>query len=83
MVLERAEIFAKVRAVLSEMFGAPVDAITLETLLVEELDLDSIDAVNLVVRLEKLFGRRIAADDFRGLRSVDDLVGAIVELLEA
>jgi acyl carrier protein len=71
------EIFATLRAYLHEMFEVPEAKITHEARLFEDLDLDSIDAVDLVVKLQEYTGRRIAPAEFKSVRTVGDVVDKI------
>jgi acyl carrier protein len=83
MMLSREEIFAKLAEYLEELFEIPRDQITPEAKLFEELDLDSIDAVDLVVRLQDLTGRRIKPEEFKSVRTVGDVVDCVERLLSA
>jgi len=48
--------------------------------LAQDLDLDSIDAVDLVVELQKLTGRKIKPEEFKTVRTVGDVVERVYEL---
>ena len=52
-----------------------------EAHLIDDLDLDSIDTVDLVVKLQDLTGRRVKPDEFKAVRTVRDVVDAIEKLL--
>jgi acyl carrier protein len=65
---------------LEETFGLDRSRITLEARLVEDLDLDSIDAVDLAVKLQRSAGVRIAAEVFKRVRTVGDVVDALAAL---
>ena len=65
---------------LNEMFEIEKDDITLEANLYEDLDIDSIDAVDLVVRLKNITGEKILPEDFKNVRTIADVVAAIEEL---
>ena len=80
-MLERTDIFEKVRGYLDEMFEIPAEQITPSTRLREDLDLDSIDAVDLVVRLQEFTGKRISPAEFRAVRTVGDVVDCIHAIL--
>ena len=54
-----------------------------DTTLFDELDLDSIDAVDLVVKLQNLTGKKIQPEEFKQIRTVNDVVDAVEELLKA
>ena len=52
-----------------------------ETNLFTELDLDSIDAVDLVVRLQQETGKKVNPEDFRQIRTLQDVVAAVSKLV--
>lgn len=81
--VNRNEVFDQVRDALVELFEIDADDIKPEAQLYQELDLDSIDAVDLVVHLQNLTGKKIKPDEFKAVRTVDDIVDAVVELLKA
>jgi acyl carrier protein len=60
----------------------PPEKVTPEAKLFEELSLDSIDAIDLVVRLQALTGRRFAPQDFKAVRTVGDVLDCIEKLVE-
>ncbi|GAB3092164.1 acyl carrier protein [Aestuariicella hydrocarbonica] len=75
------EIENKVRDILVELFELDAAQITTEAQLYEDLDIDSIDAVDLVVELKKLTGKKIKPEDFKNVRSVGDIIAAVEELM--
>ena len=78
----REEILQKIKDVLEELFEIDQAGVTLESNLYEDLDIDSIDAVDLVIELKKITGKRIEADEFKSVRTVEDVVEAVVKLLQ-
>lgn len=78
--MDQQQLFEKMKAFMVEMFDVPEEAITLDADLGKDLDLDSIDAVDLIVKLQELIGRKIKADDFKTVRTVRDAVERIHEL---
>jgi acyl carrier protein len=76
-MLSRDAIFEHLREYLDEMFEIPRERVTLDAKLFEELDLDSIDAVDLVVKLQDLTGRRIKPEAFKSVRTVGDVVECV------
>ena len=52
----------------------PRDLITPEADLVDKLNLDSIDAIDLMVRLQEITGRKVEPDDFKSVRTIDDVL---------
>ena len=81
MELSRDQIFSKMAEYLAELFEVPMEAITLDARLYEELDLDSIDAIDLVVKLQELIGRRIKPEEFKTVRTVRDVIDCVEKLL--
>jgi acyl carrier protein len=49
--------------------------------LAEDLDLDSIDAVDLVVKLQEMTGRKLKVDEFRSVRTVGDVIDRVHAVL--
>ena len=78
---KRDGIFEEVSRELIALFDVPPQSITLEARLYEDLNLDSIDAVDLVVRLQEITKKRIQPDRFKGVRTVKDVVDAVEELI--
>ncbi len=79
----KEEILSMLTELLVDEFELEAEDITLESSLYEELDLDSIDAVDLVVRLREITGRKIAPESFKEVRTVEDIVNALIELSSA
>ncbi|HEY9034029.1 MAG TPA: acyl carrier protein [Pseudomonadales bacterium] len=75
------DIFAQLKDILVDTFESEADDITLDARLYEDLDIDSIDAVDLVVQLRELTGKKIKPEDFKNVRTVRDVVEAIEALL--
>lgn len=70
----RDEVFAELSRYLRDAFEVPDDKISLEARLFEDLDLDSIDAVDLVVKLQDYTGKKIRVAEFKSVRTVGDVV---------
>jgi acyl carrier protein len=62
------------RRVLTEEFDISAEAIVPDAQLYEALDLDSIDAVDLLVRLKEETGKKVPPDQFKSVRTVGDVV---------
>ena len=77
------EILEQIKASLTELFEIDTAQITLAARLNEDLEIDSIDAVDLLDGLRRQTGRKISAEDFRSVRTVGDLVEAIYRLVQA
>lgn len=77
----REEFLSTLTEILVEDFEIEASDITLEANLYEELELDSIDAVDLVVKLSELTGKKINPDAFKRVRTVGDVVDELEALL--
>lgn len=75
--MNKEEIFSKMKDILSDTFEIDKSAIKPETRLFEDLDLDSIDAVDLIVKLQQMTGIKIDPEAFKQVRTVEDVVAAI------
>ncbi len=78
-----AEIEQKIKDILVTEFECDPARLTRDTNLFTELDLDSIDAVDLVVRLQQEIQKRVEPEDFRSIRTLGDVVAAVSKLLNA
>jgi acyl carrier protein len=65
------------RQVLVEEFELDPEAVTADARLYEQLDLDSIDAVDLIVRLKEMTGKKVPPEQFREVRTVGDIVDVL------
>lgn len=78
----REQILEMLSKILVDEFEVDAEAITPEASLYEELDLDSIDTVDLVIKLQQLTGKKIQPDEFKSVRTVNDVVNAIEGLVK-
>lgn len=75
------EIYETLKAALVELFEIEPAKIHRQAKLYDELDIDSIDAIDLMLKLKEITGRKINAEEFKHVRSVDDIVVALHRLL--
>jgi acyl carrier protein len=75
--MSKDEILLRVSEVLVETFDVEPDQIQATTHLVDDLDLDSIDLIDLVVRLEEETNLDLAEDELRKLRVIQDVVDLV------
>ena len=80
-MVTREEILSQVSRELQTLFELSEEQITLQARLYEDLDLDSIDAVDLIVRLQALSKKRVRTDQVKTVRNVSEIVDAVEELL--
>ncbi|MBS7690369.1 acyl carrier protein [Pseudomonas lalucatii] len=79
----RDEIFTTLRDAMVELFELDAERITLEANLYQDLEIDSIDAVDLIDHIKRQTGKKIAAEEFKSVRTVGDVVEAIHRLVNA
>ena len=79
--MTEAEIEQKIKDILVEEFECAPEQLKPETNLFTELDLDSIDAVDLVVRLQQETKKKVNPEDFRQIRTLGDVVAAVSKLV--
>lgn len=72
----RDEIFAWVTGVLKEEFQYTGE-IQLDSNLIDDIDLDSIDAIDRTVRLEEKTGLSFKEEELKRLRTIGDVVDLI------
>lgn len=77
----RDQVFEHLRTVLVELFEIDAHKITMEANLYEDLDIDSIDAVDLVLKLKEYTGQKIQPQQFKHVRTAGDVVDAVMEIL--
>ena len=84
VVLQPSEdVFDMLKNTLVEQFELDPAKITPEARLSEDLDLDSIDAVDMVIKLQELTGRKVSPEDFKSVRTVGDVQRVIEKLLSS
>ena len=79
-VMTHDEIHAWIVDTLHEMFELDKAKITQQANLYTDLDIDRIDAVDLAVKLKQLTGKRLQPEVFKTVRTVQDVVDALVAL---
>ena len=77
----KEQIFNKLAEILEDEFEIEKDAIVEEANLFADLDLDSIDAVDLAVRLQQFTEKRLSPEGFKQIKTVSDVVNAVYSLL--
>lgn len=78
----RDDIFNTLRDALVELFELPPEGVTLDANLYQDLEIDSIDAVDLIDHIKRQTGKKIAAEEFKAVRTVNDVVEAVYRLVQ-
>ncbi|MBA5205831.1 acyl carrier protein [Pectobacterium aroidearum] len=79
--MDKNEIYQEITGLLVKLFELDANEIKPESRLYEDLELDSIDAVDMVVHLQKRIGRKISPEIFKSVRTVQDVADAVESLL--
>ena len=78
--MSKDELFVWVTELLADMFELDKSSLTLESNLYADLDIDSIDAVDLAVKLKQMTGMRLQPEVFKKIRTIGDVIDALVDL---
>jgi acyl carrier protein len=81
MTYSKDDIFHRVTEILEEQFEVDPESITPDARLREDLDIDSIDAVNLIIELKSFTEKKLAIDSFRDVRTIRDVVDAVYQVV--
>ena len=75
--MDNEELYARIKSILVDQFEVEEAAVSLDANLYEELEIDSIDAVDLLVQLKELTGKKISPDVFKDVRTIRDVLDAL------
>ena len=75
------DIFTELKDILVDLFDIPEESVSPQAHLYDELDLDSIDAIDMVVKLQEMTGKKVKPDDFKSARVVQDIVDHVYDLI--
>ena len=81
--MSKDEVFEKLKEVLTTGFGLGREQLAPTARLVEDLDLDSLDSFDLMVRLEQETGEEIKEDELKSIQTIQDIVDVIHRKLES
>jgi acyl carrier protein len=79
--MTKDDILARIAAIMEETFEIAPAKVKPEAKLYDDLEIDSIDAVDLIVQLKPLVGRRLDPEAFKSVRTVADVVDALYGML--
>ena len=81
--MSKDEVFEKLKEVLTTGFGLGREQLAPTARLVEDLDLDSLDSFDLMVRLEQETGEEVKEDELKSIQTIEDIVDVIHRKLES
>jgi|Laugresp1bdmlbsn_1035097.scaffolds.fasta_scaffold00385_10 acyl carrier protein len=80
--MNQEEALLKIQEIFAKNFSIKPEEVMPTSKLYEELRLDSLDAVDLVLELQDLTGKKIKPEVFKGVRTVQDVIMIVVSLEE-
>ncbi|MEA3374404.1 MAG: acyl carrier protein [Campylobacterota bacterium] len=79
-MLQEEEVYTKITAILHEEFEVEKDAMTMESNLFTDLELDSLDAIDLMVTLDNELDIEVNNEEAKNLRTVGDVVRFVMQV---
>ncbi len=76
-------VYQYIIRILQEQFDLDPAAMTRETDLRADLDIDSIDAVNILIELKSLTAKKVAIENFHQIKTIGDLVDAVWDFINS
>ncbi len=73
----RDQLFALVTGILRSEFDIDEEQLRPDVRIRDDLDLDSIDGIDLMARLEEETGLKVSEDEYRSIRTIDDIVRVV------
>jgi len=80
-IKNKDEILNAIIDLLEKEFELPREKLTPDAKMFEDLDLDSIDAVDLIVKLQKMTGTKVQPEEFKQIRTLSDIADVIHNIL--
>ncbi|MCQ2604060.1 MAG: acyl carrier protein [Spirochaetia bacterium] len=77
--MTKEEIYKKLVEIFVQEFDMDESKISPSSLVVEDLDLDSIDAVDIIVKMKQVLPVKLNAEAFRQVRTVEDIVNILYD----
>jgi acyl carrier protein len=81
--MNKEELFLHIAGIMQNTFAIDSEKISLESRLGEDLDIDSIDAVDLIVQLKPLLGTSLKPEAFKAVRTVQDVVDVVHDMMHS
>jgi acyl carrier protein len=78
--MDKDELYSKIKGILVDQFEVAESAISLDANLYGELEIDSIDAVDLLVQLKEVTGKKIPPEVFKEVRTIGDVLSALTNV---
>ena len=75
-------VFETVKKIIVENLNANESEITMDTLLVDDLGADSLDAVEIIMALEEEFDIQVDDSNFQNIKCVEDIVKCLESIVK-
>lgn len=82
-MLTQEQVLEKLREWMEDLFEITPEDVQLDANLANDLDVDSIDAIDLAVKIKELTGKQVNPEDFKSVRTVQDVVTVIQNMSAA
>jgi acyl carrier protein len=80
--MRQEELYHRISEILQNTFGIEPERISMDARLADDLDIDSIDAVDLIVQLKPLLGGNLRPEAFKTVRTIGDVVEALQQMMQ-
>jgi acyl carrier protein len=77
--MKKEEIFEILKSALMQLFEIDEAKITPQTRIYEDLQIDSIDAIDLIDHIKRKTGHRLMPEDFKNVKTLEDIVNAVAK----
>lgn len=79
---DKERLFGEIRDIMVSLFELKEGDIRPDAALYEDLELDSIDAVDMIVQVQKKLNKRIDPQTFKSVKTVNDVVEVVAKILD-
>src|SRR4051812_33925497 len=79
--MSRVEILEKIQVMMKELFELAPERVQPEAKLIDDLELDSLDAIDLAVKVEETTGLAFDETMIRQLKTIDDVIAALAAIV--
>ncbi|MBP5158451.1 MAG: acyl carrier protein [Treponema sp.] len=81
--MTKDDLYTKISAILNEEFEIEASKITPQALLMDDLDLDSIDFVDMLSKIREFIPGKIDPEPFKSVRTIQDIVDTLYPYTQA
>ncbi len=78
--MDRDRLYLKIKDILVDQFEVDESKVSMHADLFEELEIDSIDAVDLMVQLKEMTGKKIPPEQFKQVRTIGNVLDTLSRL---